>query len=380
MVLALLRRRESHHLAPVDRRPQWRNQRRAAPTVIPFRRRIQMPTSQTATENPALCPDHRTTPWPVTGQSANSGCDAARTMLDAFASVGATRFNVSWIKGYHEPRRPRTLRKNLEALGGPLPEADNEDWLDAVHIDGLSHADLSRTIPALLAVSVAERLSLIIRPFGANVMFIQLDDLTEDKLQPAAPAMFLSFETSPGNFQAWLALPGNHDKELARRGRLAAHSDKSASGATRIAGSFNFKPDYAPYFPRVTIHKIQPGRITSIEELERLGLLSPLEIAPAPASTRLHTVCDGKWPSYPMCPAGAPLNRAGTGPDRSRADYWYCFLAIDWGNAIPDTAAQLLQVSEKAQFMEKRSKGYALMTAENAAAAVERRKQPRHRA
>ena len=38
-------------------------------------------------------------------------------------------------------------------------------------------------------------------------------------------------------------------------------------------------------------------------------------------------------------------------------------------------AALLKHESPKAQFMEKRSKGYALMTAQRAAAAVERRRQ-----
>lgn len=158
----------------------------------------------------------------------------------------------------------RSLRKSLEALGGPLPKADNEDWLDAVHIDGIGYDDLRRTIPALLETSAAEQLSLIIRPHGPDVMFIQLDDLTADRLPHLAPAMFLLFETSPGNFQAWLALPGKHDKELARRGKLAAHSDKSASGATRIAGSLNFKEEYAPNLPRVTITEAQPGRTTTM--------------------------------------------------------------------------------------------------------------------
>jgi hypothetical protein len=333
-----------------------------------------MPTSQAIREN-AVPPDGKTVSTRTTQPDNDNGVACARTMLDVFASVGARKFNVSWIKGYHEPRRPRSLRKHLKALDQPMPAADNPDWLDAVHINGVSHDDLRRCIPALLDTSAAEHLSLIIRPLAPNVMFIQLDDLTSEKLPPIAPAAFVTFETSPGSIQAWLAIPGEHDKELARRGKLAAHSDKSASGATRIAGSKNFKPDYAPDYPRVRILDTQPGRLTTVDELERLGLFSPPEILPAPASDRLHTACDGKLPDYGKCLAGAPLNRAGTGPDRSRADYWYCFLAYDWGHTPVECADHLLQVSEKAQYMEKRSKGYALMTAERAAAAVERRRQ-----
>jgi hypothetical protein len=139
----------------------------------------------------------------------DNGTAAARTMLDLFASVGATRFTASWLKGAHQPRRPRSLRESLGAVGGPLPKADNDDWLDAVHIDGIGYADLRRTIPALLETSAAEQLSLIIRPYGPDVMFIQLDDLTAGKLPQLAPAMFLIFETSPGNFRPGWRCPGS---------------------------------------------------------------------------------------------------------------------------------------------------------------------------
>ena len=89
--------------------------------------------------------------------------------------------------------------------------------------------------------------------------------------------MFLIIETSPGNHQAWLALPGEHDREFARRVRRGVGADFTASGATKIAGSLNFKDKYAPDFPRVTIREAQPGRMTSPAELERMGLVAPLE-------------------------------------------------------------------------------------------------------
>jgi hypothetical protein len=335
-----------------------------------------MPTSHAISENHS--PPGDTAIDACDADAADNGTAAARAMLDVFASIGAAKFNVSWIKNYHEPRRPRTLRKALAALGGPMPTADNENWLDASHIDGIGHADLSRTIPALLQTSANEQLSLIVRPHGPNVMFIQLDDLTADKLAQLPPAMFLAIKTSFSNFQAWIALPGPHDKELARRGRLAAHSDISASGATRIAGSFNFKPDYAPNYPRVSIVEAHPGRICTVEELERMGLLAPPEeFAPLPPP-RPQAVSGRQWPSYAKSLHKAPLNSAGTGPDRSRADFWWCFLAIQWGFGIEETAESLLQESAKARYMEDRCKGYALMTARSAAAAVERRRdQPR---
>ncbi len=51
----------------------------------------------------------------------------------------------------------------------------------------------------------------------------------------------------------------------------------------------------------------------------------------------------------------------------------FCMTAIDWGWSIEDTAQRLMQESTKAQ---ENGEGYALTTARNAAAAVERRSQP----
>jgi RepB DNA-primase from phage plasmid len=56
--------------------------------------------------------------------------------------------------------------------------------------------------------------------------------------------VFLTIETSPGNFPAWLALPGMEDKDFARRLRKGTGADTTASGATRVAGSVNFKDKY----------------------------------------------------------------------------------------------------------------------------------------
>jgi hypothetical protein len=79
-----------------------------------------------------------------------------------------------------------------------------------------------------------------------------------------------------------------------------------------------------------------------------------------------------KWPSYVMCLDHAPRNRDGSGPDRSRADYWWCFLAIQWGHGEDETADRLIQESPKAR---EKGKSYAAQTAKSAAQAVERRQQ-----
>jgi hypothetical protein len=202
-------------------------------------------------------------------------------------------------------------------------------------------------------------------------MFIQLDDLDLAKLAQIAPTMFLSLETSPNNFQAWVAIPGNHDPDFARRVKRGVDSDLSATGATRICGSFNFKSDYAPNFPRVALREFHPGRMSSREELDRLGFVAPEESAPLSAAPR-SLVGSGKWPSWAIALAGAPLNRKGTGPDRSRADFWFCYLAIQWGHGIDETADRLLQESPRAS---DTGESYAHHTAKQAALAVERDRQ-----
>src|SRR3954451_2194787 len=199
------------------------------------------------------------------------GLDEAQRMLEAFASVGAKSIDLTWTNAAGDPRRPRTLKRALQSLGGKLPEPKNPDWLDSVYIEGIGIRDLARTLPAMLGAANAERLNLIVRPYGEGVTLMQLDDLDRRKLDRIAPAMFLSIETSPGNFQAWLAMEGITDKEFTRRVKRGAGADMGASGATRIAGSLNFKQKYAPNFPRVVIGEVQATRLTNTAELERLG-------------------------------------------------------------------------------------------------------------
>ena len=63
------------------------------------------------------------------------------------------------------------------------------------------------------------------------------------------PVSFLILRTSPGNFQAWVAV-ADADADFARRLRKGAGADLTGiSGATRVSGSLNFKQKYAPAFP-----------------------------------------------------------------------------------------------------------------------------------
>jgi RepB DNA-primase from phage plasmid len=279
---------------------------------------------------------------------SDNGHATALAMLDAFASIGATHFDLTWTTA-----------------------AGNKDGFRR----GVSIGELRHKLPAMIGVATSSQRNVIVRPRGTGrVAFIQLDDLDADKLKPLAPAVFLALETSPGNFQAWVALHGAEDKDFGRRLRKGTGADTTASGATRVAGSLNFKDKYAPNYPRVRIHAVQRRRIVKRDELEKLGLVAepevaaqPLRIPPARAS-----LGNRKWPSYAKCLDGAPLNSEETGPDTSRADFVFCMIALTWGWSVDDTAARLMEESTKAQ---ANGKDYAELTARNAALAVERRRQ-----
>src|ERR1700722_9609760 len=164
-------------------------------------------------------------------------------MLNTFTSVGADSFvltktdilqAVRWGKTYSaaelQKRLPAMVR--TAAIRRPCKISDSE------------------------TVTAGE--NLIFRPSGKGVAFLQLDDLGEDKLASVRPAAFLIHATSPGSHQAWIAVSGFPEgkeafKEFMRRVRKAVgDNDKSASHATRVAGTENFKVKYAPDYPVVT--------------------------------------------------------------------------------------------------------------------------------
>jgi hypothetical protein len=205
---------------------------------------------------------------------------------------------------------------------------------------------------------------------------LQLDDLKPRQLPAVA---FVTLETSPGNYQAWLALPGSLDKEFASRVRKGAGADIGASGATRIPGSLNFKPDHAPektgrpHYPRVTITEARRGQITSAAELEQLGLVAAKEHFAPIAPARFEAERLRQWPDYQYNLDRAQPNKTGDGLDLSGVDFVWCMTAATWGFDVNDTAEMLLQVSEHARHPGN-GKDYAARTARNAARYVERRR------
>ena len=196
--------------------------------------------------------------------------------------------------------------------------------------------------------------------------------------------------TSPDNYQAWVAV-SDSEPDFARRLRKGARADPSASGATRVSGSRNFKRKYGPgpesvipiggaFYPVIEITDSNPGLLQTREELQSAGLVSAKERPVSAVARRVSPTFTGtkKWPSYSRCVQNAPPIHSGDDrPDISRADFTWCLTAIDWGWSIEDTAKQLMLESTKAQ---ENGDNYAVMTAQNAAAAVHRRRGGTHAA
>lgn len=297
---------------------------------------------------------------------------AAYAMLNAFASVGATAFDVTLldIEG-----REQGFQRNR------------------------SVDELRRSMAKRLEAAARSQHSVVIRPRSPQTAatLIQLDDFDAAKAERMAAHAFLTLQTSPGNFQVWLAVrdaPTETEaaREFKTRVRRGSGADHSATGATRIAGSLNFKTKYAPAFPRVEIARANAGSVTTVAALEQSGFVAPAETRQPPASVPRQLSRPGRkmtgkgtaprhWPDYQRTLQGAPRKDDGS-PDRSRADFMFCKWAIQRGHGIEETAAKLAEVSERAQesIRLKNDHGYALLTARNAAAALEReRSQPRQR-
>lgn len=273
------------------------------------------------------------------------GGEQAWEMIAVFGSLGVAAFDLTEtdLDGQKQGFRPG---QSGQQLRGHLAE-----WIEA---------------------TAARRHNLIVRPHGARATLVQLDDLSGAALERVRSTSFLILCTSPGNHQAWVAVP-NCVPDFARRLRRGSGADPSASGAARIAGSINFKRKYAPHFPVVTLVEASPQRMATRAELQALGLVADSDSRVAEPSARPRVSSAGRaqaWPSYERCVCNAPLAHGTERPDISRADFTFCLLAIDWGWGIEETAERLMRLSRKAR---QNGEAYARRTVERAAAAVARR-------
>jgi hypothetical protein len=261
-------------------------------------------------------------------------------MVELFASIGATGFHVTFT---HLTGEPRGFRK------------------------GQTVAQVCTSLPYLMRSHVEREINIIVRPIVPTAAVIQLDDIDAANAAKIAPAAFLTLETSPGNFQAWVAVK-DAPRGLIARIRRGVGADLNASGATRVAGTHNFKAKYAPHFPTVRIAADQLGHIAQVAELEAMGVLAPEQtFQPAPAQPTGRPA--RSWPDYQRCIDGAPIGASGK-PSRTAADFVWCKIAASWRHPVDAIARELLRVSTKAQ---ENGEAYARQTAENAAWAAQHR-------
>ena len=268
----------------------------------------------------------------------------ALRMLDAFASVGAHRFDVTFLDIDGQKRGFRAQQ---------------------------SLTQLRNSLPILLPGLTDRHNSLVVRPHPGDAALVQLDDLDGAALERLKDLAFLTLATSPGNHQAWVAVSGvapADARDLGRRLRKGTGADLSASGATRVAGTVNYKRKYEPEFPTVTVLSATPGRMVTPETLEQLGLLARQDVAQA-TPLRVSPSGDRSWPDYQRCVAGAPLNHGKSSPDISRADFFWCLMAAQRGWGEEEIAARLMELSGKAR---ENGEAYARLTAQNATAACAR--------
>jgi hypothetical protein len=271
------------------------------------------------------------------------GVEQAQWMVDTFASLGVHAFDVTEtdIDGHK-----RSFRR------------------------GQKVEQLRQWIPQLMASAIKRQHNIIARPNGAMVELVQLDDLSPAGLERVRTTAFLILATSPKNYQAWVAVQ-ECGADLARRLCRGSGADPSASGASRVAGSVNFKRKYAPNFPIVEILEAIPARMVTQTALEAPSLVAAADLSPAKPLGRASQGGEAKqWPSYERCLRNAPQAHHNDRPDVSRADFTFCLLAIDWGWSVADTCARLLEESSKAR---ENGKANAWLTAQRAAAAIGRR-------
>ncbi len=266
-------------------------------------------------------------------------------MLDAFCSVGADLFVLTW----------RTLQDEEIQF--------RKHWSAGYIRHNLWH---------LLADAERRHLNLIIRPTSPRGFFLQLDDLNPDALERVKPIALLTLATSPGKTQAWLFVEGegdpDADRDFRRRVKKACAADLMASGAVRIAGQPQFQAEICP--------ELSPGRHNScgarVDDIARATAATwagrRARYRPA-APCSLERAGQGRLARLQSCLAGAPANSDNIGPDRSRADFLWRKWSIERGWPADQVAARLLEVSSKAR-EARHGEPYALGTAQRGAAAV----------
>jgi len=195
-------------------------------------------------------------------------------------------------------------------------------------------------MPVELGMAARRQHKRILRPRGPAVVFIQLDDLNAEAMRRVLPVSFLALETSPRNYQAWIATPEATEDLSASFDTLRRRSDRQRGYAS--GGQPQFQEQVCAPVPARRNRARLARTDRRKETLAQLGLLTDdtPQRPQAPCAWAKPRASVRSWPSYQRCIAGAPLTRDNTRPDISRADFTWCIIAIDWDGAprIPPPA------------------------------------------
>jgi hypothetical protein len=274
--------------------------------------------------------------------------------LDAMESAGADVFKVVFL---HDPSPQEAKWRRDETL------------------DSLG---FRKHLGDYLALNKQKSWSMVVRPSGESELW-QVDDASPETVELLREVSFLQIETSPGNFQCWLALSDELDREefKAARERFLRFIDRTGGnggsfGALRWPGSTNFKPERRGAdgnFPVVRVVHALIGQVTTTEELEGLGLLAPpITSRESTSNFKARQKIPHAWPDWSRELARAPKRSDGL-PDRSVADFNWCLLSFLRGWSRAEIAPKLSEVSAKARDETKHYIEVTVDKAEQAACA-----------
>lgn len=309
--------------------------------------------------------------------------------IDVLASVGATKFDVV------------TLSLDEGTIDGKKIGGKKVKYRS-----GLSTTVIRRDLLKIIKDADCRECSVIMsHPSGSEVKFIQCDDLDEQTMSRLLPVAFMGLRTSPSikGFQIWIAMRSEEIGDYYRRLRDGVSSDSSASEATRVPGSRNFKTKHKKadgIYPFVKLIHLAEGKIASREELEATGLLIEAKRISATRPSKSNLKNDQKtgytnqsqtfgrdftdkeikkymrekagplwrkFPDYEKCRQSALPGKKKGGADRDTIDFPFALYSAKRGFLEDEIADQIMGRSEKYhEMLGERGRRYARLKAESA--------------
>jgi hypothetical protein len=291
-------------------------------------------------------------------ESPESG---AKKLVEAFVSVGVVEFKTVFISCID-------LKGDYRCVGA----------------EDVTAEQLRARIPTYIRRSERQTQSVSLRPKNpelrqdhaacSNGALIQVDDCSPEVLARLAPYSFVTVETSPGNYQAWIALPKGTTEgaRISIRERLLRKlKDTGANGgaynSVRLAGSLNAKEKYRDaqgHLPRVKVVDYSPSLMVAPQLLEAAGLLAaPLPARVTPIATYSNSNLPASEADYHYYLARSGKSDSDK-PDRSNADICYAIRMLKMGWPRHHIAARINELSSKAR---GRRDNYAQNTTDAAA-------------